>query len=62
MSAVIDYSVSPPVIRCPNCNDRQDVTLPMSVETLCRMANTFSARHEKCWIESQMRKGVRTFV
>ena len=56
MSAIIDYGVTPPCIRCTDCDAVAPFTLPMSIEQACQVSRAFAAKHAKCWIEKQMRR------
>ena len=45
---VVDFSVKPPTVRCQVCTATKSMKLPMKLNEMNDVMDTFSAAHAKC--------------
>ena len=44
----IDYTVQPPILVCPHCEETRELKLPMSITKVVMKINHFVTEHAGC--------------
>ena len=52
---VVDFAVKPPSVRCQVCTATQSMKLPMKLNQMNDVLDTFSAAHAKCADKEKVR-------
>lgn len=48
MTCVVDYSQQPPVFRCTHCNGTSPLSLPLQIDQVVALVETFQRQHADC--------------